>query len=197
MNKPTIRIAVPEDAAQLLQIYAPYVTGTAISFEYTVPSIEEFRNRITNTLQKYPYFVAEEDGQIIGYTYAGPFISRPAYGWNAETTIYIQKDKKRAGTGRILYEALEKALALQNILTANACIGYPQIEDEYLTKNSVQFHAHLGYQIAGTFHRCGFKFGRWYHMVWMEKHLGKHENNPPAVKPFPEIRNAFVNSSCM
>ena len=187
MNRPGIRTATPQDAEQLLQIYAPYVTDTAISFEYTVPSVAEFRKRITNTLQKYPYLVAEQDGRIVGYTYAGPFSARAAYSWNVETTIYLQKDKKRTGIGRALYEALEKTLTLQNILTTNACIGYPETEDEYLTLNSVQFHEHLGYHLVGTFHQCGFKFGRWYHMVWMEKHLGEHTDNPPAVIPFPEI----------
>lgn len=190
-NRLSIRIAAPEDAEQLLQIYAPYVTDTAISFEYTVPTIEEFRGRIVRTLQKYPYLVAQQDDRIVGYTCAGPFIARAAYGWNVETTIYVQKDRKKTGIGRSLYEALEKALILQNILTANACIGYPEIEDEYLNLNSVQFHEHLGYRPAGTFHHCGFKFNRWYHMVWMEKHLGAHVSAPAPVKPFPEIRDAY------
>ena len=111
-DRTTIKIATPADAERLLQIYAPYVTDTAISFEYTVPSVTEFRTRINNTLQKYPYLVAEHNGQIVGYTYAGPFIARAAYGWNVETTIYLQKDKKKAGIGRALYEALEKGETL-------------------------------------------------------------------------------------
>ena len=193
-DRTTIRIATPADAERLLQIYAPYVTDTAISFEYTVPSVTEFRARINNTLQKYPYLVAEHNGQIVGYTYAGPFIARAAYGWNVETTIYLQKDKKKAGIGRALYEALEKALTLQNILTANACIGYPETEDAYLTLNSIQFHEHLGYRMVGIFHQCGYKFGRWYHMAWMEKHLGEHTDGPDAVIPFPKIRDAFTGS---
>lgn len=193
-DRTTIRIATPADAERLLQIYAPYVTDTAISFEYTVPSVTEFRARINNTLQKYPYLVAEHNGQIVGYTYAGPFIARAAYGWNVETTIYLQKDKKKAGIGRALYEALEKALTLQNILTANACIGYPETEDAYLTLNSIQFHEHLGYRMVGIFHQCGYKFGRWYHMAWMEKHLGEHTDGPDAVIPFPKIRDAFTES---
>lgn len=194
MDRRTIRIATPEDTEQLLQIYAPYVTDTAISFEYDVPSVTAFKNRVTNTLQKYPWLVAEQDGRIVGYTYAGPFIARAAYGWNVETTIYLQQDKKRTGIGRVLYEALEKALTLQNILTANACIGYPETEDEYLTLNSIQFHEHLGYQMVGIFHQCGYKFNRWYHMAWMEKHLGVHTDNPPAVIPFPQIRDVFIES---
>ena len=73
------------------------------------------------------------------------------------------------------------------ILNANACIAYPQIEDEYLTKDSVRFHEKLGYEMVGTFHQCGYKFGRWYDMVWMEKMIGEHRNDQPAMIPFPEI----------
>ena len=186
-DRTTIKIATPADAERLLQIYAPYVTDTAISFEYTVPSVTEFRTRINNTLQKYPYLVAEHNGQIVGYTYAGPFIARAAYGWNVETTIYLQKDKKKAGIGRALYEALEKALTLQNILTANACIGYPETEDAYLTLNSIQFHEHLGYRMVGVFHQCGYKFGKWYDMVWMEKLLDAHPIKPSPIIAFPDL----------
>ena len=97
---------------------------------------------------------------------------------------------KKMGTGRELYAALEKILSMQNILNLNACIAYPcEAEDPYLTRDSVQFHKRLGYQFAGKFHRCGYKFGRWYHMIWMEKFLGGHTENPPAVKSFGEVRS--------
>ena len=77
---------------------------------------------------------------------------------------------------------------MQNILNLNACIGYPEIEDEYLTKNSVEFHNHLGYRLVGKFNKCGYKFDRWYDMVWMEKIIGEHKKNQPKVIPFPEIQ---------
>lgn len=183
-----IRIAAEQDAEKLLEIYAPYVEKTAITFEYEVPSPEEFRYRIRHILEKYPYLAAERNGEIVGYAYAGSFHERAAYSWDAETTVYVREDQKKTGVGRKLYEALERILGLQNILNVNACIGYPEIEDEYLTKNSVQFHEHLGYQLVGEFHKCGYKFGRWYNMVWMEKHLGTHVDNPPTVRRFDEIR---------
>lgn len=139
----TLRAARPDDAAALLEIYAPYVTGTAISFEYDVPSVEEFRARIEHTLKKYPYIVAESGGEIVGYAYTGEFKERAAYGWSVETSIYVARGKKRCGIGKRLYRALEDISRLQNILNLNACIAYPHEEDEYLTKNSVQFHEHL------------------------------------------------------
>ena len=91
------------------------------------------------------------------------------------------------GLGKRLYKILEEISRAQNILNLNACIGYPEIEDEYLTKNSVQFHAHLGYRMVGEFHQCGYKFNRWYNMVWMEKIIGPHNSFQPPVIPFPQL----------
>lgn len=184
---PTIRIATVADTKALLDIYAPYVTDTAISFEYDVPSLAEFEARITDILKKYPYLVAESDGEILGYAYTHAFVGRAAYDHAVETTIYLKESKTKMGTGRMLYEALERISHEQNILNMNACIGYPEIPDEHLTLNSVQFHEHMGYQLVGTFHNCGYKFNTWYHMVWMEKIIGNHNSSPLPVIPFPDL----------
>lgn len=164
-----IRSATPDDASAILKIYAYYVEKTAISFEYDVPSEEEFRERITNTLKRYPYFVLEDDGVIKGYAYAGVFKDRAAYERSCEVTIYVNRNSKGKGYGRALYEALENALSKTDITNLYACIGDPVEEDEYLTKDSEQFHQHMGYTKVGEFHKCGYKFGRWYNMIWMEK----------------------------
>ena len=187
LSKPTIRIATTDDTKELLNIYAPYVTDTAISFECDVPSLEEFEERIVNTLKKYPYLVAEIDGEILGYAYTHPFVGRAAYDHAVETTIYLKGGKTKMGIGRMLYEALEAISKEQNILNMNACIGYPEIPDEHLTLNSVEFHSHMGYRMVGTFHNCGYKFGTWYHMVWMEKIIGEHCPNPQPVIPFSDL----------
>ena len=125
MKKSEIRIrpATEADAEEILNIYAPYVMDTAITFEYDVPTLEEFTGRIHHTLEKYPYLVAVRDGEIIGYAYAGAFYGRAAYDWSAETTIYIKKDCRHSGVGKLLYQALEDALKAQNIINLNACIG--------------------------------------------------------------------------
>jgi len=136
MKNNDIRIATKEDAKKLVEIYTPYVEKTAITFEYVVPTAQEFEKRIGHVL--------------------------------------------------------EKVLSVQNILNLNACIAYPRIEDEYLTQNSVQFHEHFGYRFVGEFHKCGYKFGRWYNMVWMEKHISDHTDNPPAIKTFNEIREVIA-----
>ena len=187
MNTLTIRAAAPEDAAALLAIYAPYVEKTAITFEYAVPSPGEFAGRIAQTLERYPYLAAESEGEILGYAYAAPFKERAAYDWAVETTVYVREDVTRQGVGRELYGALERCLAAQGILNLNACIACPEREDEYLTRDSAEFHRRLGYRTAGEFRQCGCKFGRWYGMVWMEKHIGPHPADPPPVKSFPAV----------
>lgn len=187
-NEIEIRVATPDDAEALLAVYAPYVTDTAISFECEVPAVEEFRRRIVHTLQRYPYLVALRDGAIAGYAYAGPFVGRAAYDWSVETSIYVARHARRAGLGRALYTALENILREMGVRNLNACIGYPKKEDEYLTTNSVDYHRHLGYAWVGRFHDSGCKFGRWYDMVWMEKIIGNHPENPEPVRPFPEVR---------
>ena len=162
------------DAERLLEIYDYYVKNTAITFEYETPSLDEFKARIENITKRYPYLVIERNGRIEGYAYAGVFKNRAAYDWSCETTIYIDRAARKSGMGRMLYETLEERLRAMGILNMYACIGYPEKEDEYLTKNSAEFHEHLGYTKVGEFHKCGRKFNRWYNMIWMEKFIGEH-----------------------
>ena len=143
-----IRSATVEDAEALLSIYAPYVRETAITFEYDVPSIAEFRERIAGVLKRYPYLVAIADNAILGYAYAGAFVGRKAYEWSAELSVYVDRERRKSGIGGKLYRALEAALKDMGILNLYACIGYPECEDEYLTRNSVQFHEHLGFKLV-------------------------------------------------
>ena len=164
-----IRSATKADASRLLEIYAYYVEHTAISFECEVPSLDEFQARISKTLEKYPYLILEEGDAIKGYAYAGTFKDRAAYSHSCEVTIYLDRDAKGRGYGRALYEALEEALKERGVSNLYACIADPIKEDEYLTKSSEQFHQHMGYCKVGEFHKCGYKFGRWYNMIWMEK----------------------------
>lgn len=183
-----IRIATAQDAAALLDIYAPYVENTAITFEYTVPSVQEFERRISNTLQTYPYLVAEVAKEIVGYTYAGPYRERSAYQWAVEVSIYVKKTAKKMGIGKTLYQALETILNLQHISNLYACIADTDEEDPYLTKDSILFHQRLGYRQVGKFTQCGYKFNRWYNIIWVEKQIQIHTVPPENIKPFEEIR---------
>lgn len=189
MKELQIRVATLEDAEQILKIYAPYVENTAISFEYDVPSIDEFKKRIETTLQKYPYLVAEnENKEIVGYCYCGAFKTRAAYDWAVETTIYLREDCKGKGIGRLLYEKLEEYAKKQNIINLNACIAACSVEDEHLTNGSSKFHEKLGYRLVGQFNKCGYKFEKWYDMVWMEKMIGEHIVPAAPFIPFSEIK---------
>ncbi len=183
----TIRMAKEEDARDLLDIYTPYVTDTAITFEYEVPSVEEFADRIRTTKQKYPYLLAVSEDTILGYAYASPFKARSAYDWAAETTIYLRPECQGKGIGKQLYFALEDMLKQQNILNLNACIAYTSAPDAFLTNASALFHEHLGYRKVGHFTQCGYKFGTWYDMIWMEKLLGEHSNKPLPVIPITKL----------
>lgn len=179
-----IRDARLEDAPQLVEIYDHYVRHTAITFEYETPSVDEFRERMRRVMARYPYLVAERDGVVQGYAYAGAFHPRAAYDWCCELTVYVARDTRRCGMGRRLYEALEQALREMGVCNLYACIACPEQEDEYLTRSSMAFHEHLGFRQAGLFRECGYKFGRWYHMVWMEKLIGAHRAAQPPVRPY-------------
>ncbi len=188
-----IRIASPCDGEKLLKIYGPYVEKTAVTFEYQIPGVEEFSERIEKTMRRYPYLVAERGGEPVGYAYAGAFHDRAAYDWAVETSIYVAWNEKKTGIGRKLHDMLEKALKKQGILNMNACVACPWgEEDEYLTRNSLEFHRHLGYRLVGEFCQCGYKFGRWYNMAWLEKHIGEHLGDQPAPVAFREVRDMPV-----
>lgn len=179
-----IRLAQCEDAKRLLEIYAPYVLNTAITFEYEVPSIEEFKSRIINTLTRYPYLVAKVDDKIVGYAYTSSFKNRVAYDWAVETSIYVDRDYRGLGIGKILYHELEKISKKQNILNMNACIAIPD-------EGSVAFHQRMGYCQIAHFHQCGYKLDKWYDMIWMEKMLGQHRLQPEPFIPFSKLDYSF------
>ena len=249
-----LRLATPQDAEALPEIYAPYVKQTAISFEYDVPGAAEFAERIEQTLQRYPYLLAyvsdkatfannERDenfkisasaagaeseispadearnrassaakqnsanlivaakqsgvnlkhGQILGYAYASAFKERAAYDWSAESSVYVSRNAHAFGIGRLLYEALQRALGAQNIVDMNACIACG--DDEYLNGVSVRFHERMGFRFVGRFERCAYKFGRWYDMAWIQKPIGEHLQNQPAMKPFARFKDEICASA--
>ena len=179
-----IRTANLNDAGKLLEIYAYYVKNTAVTFEYEVPGIEEFKKRMENTMSFYPFFVAIDNGELLGYAYINRFRLRAAYDHSAETTVYVKQGCQHKGIGKKLYTALEEAAKAQNITNLYACIAAVKEEDEYLTNNSAQFHEHMGYRLAGRFENCAYKFCRWYDMVYMEKIIGGHVNGIAPIIPY-------------
>lgn len=180
-------MATVADAAALREIYLPYVRTTAVTFELEDPTLEDFTVRVRKTLERYPYIVAVEDGEIVGYAYASAFRPRAAYLHSIETSIYMRMDYRGKGVGRRLYETLAKLLVLQNVFNMEACIAHCDPADEYVPATSRLFHERLGFRLVGKFTRCAHKFGRWYDMIWMERILGDHIANPEPFKPLPEV----------
>ena len=180
-----IRQVQLSDAEQILKVYAPFITDTCISFEYVVPSVEEFAQRIADISAEYPYIVLEADGEIVGYAYAHRYLERVAYSWDVEVTIYLAPKVQGKGLGVILYDTLEKLLALQNIKNLYSCITGDNV-------HSIEMHRAMGYELIGTFPKAGFTHDRWLDVVWMAKVIGEKENAPLPFVKFPEVNGKLV-----
>ena len=189
-----IRLAVPEDAQELVNIYSPYVEQTAVSFEYEPPTVEEFQQRIEGYRHKFPYLVAIHDGKIVGYCYGANFGVRAAYGWSVELSVYVRRNCRKMGVGRCLYEQMERILKAQNVVNLYAQVAGVEVEDEYLTHDSLKFHQRMGYELVGRMHKAGYKFGRWYDMLTLEKAIAPHSSNQPEIIPFDDLPPAVLRS---
>jgi phosphinothricin acetyltransferase len=169
-----VRDARPEDAAACAAIYAPYVTGTAITFELEPPSTAEMATRIATAQAQYAWLVLEDAGEVVGYAYGSPYKSRAAYRWACEVSVYLEHGRRRRGGGRALYEALFARLAAAGYRTAAAGMTLPNEASEGL-------HRALGFEPVGVWRRIGWKDGAWHDVAWMQRHLGGAE--PPSGEP--------------
>lgn len=175
-----IRFALPDDAAAMLKIYAPYIINTSITFEYDVPTEDAFRARIVEITKKYPWFVYEEDGKILGYAYGSPQYSRAAYQWTVEASIYVDESAKGRHIGTALYDVLLDCLAKQNF-----CLCYSLIVDDNLP--SLKMHEKLGFIEIGRANNTGYKHGAWHGVVTLEKQLNEFTVPPKPIIPITEL----------
>lgn len=152
---PTIRLAAERDAEQIQAIYSPIVSGTATSFETDIPTVEEMRERIANTLIQFPWLVCDREGEILGYAYAGKHRGRAAYRWSVDVSVYVHARAHRMGIGRALYTSLFKILVLQGFYNAYAGITLPNA-------GSVGLHEAMGFQPVGVYRSVGYKLGAWH-----------------------------------
>ena len=166
-----IRDATADDAAACAAIYAPYVTDTAITFEYEPPSADEMARRIVAAQRDHAWVVYEVDGRVSGYAYAGAYKERAAYRWTCEVSVYTQNGRRRTGTGRALYDALFQRLRARGHRVAIAGITLPNEASEGL-------HRAMGFELVGVHHRIGWKLERWHDVARMEKQL-VDGNGPP------------------
>ena len=165
-----LRFAVPDDADALRAIYAQYI-DTSVTFEYSLPSPEEFRRRMEDISAEYPYLVWEEDGVPLGYAYAHRYRERAAYRWGAELSVYLDRDARGRGLGARLYGALMALLRLQGIRTVYGVVTQPN-------EASDRLHTAMGFTVAGVVHNAGFKAGRWHDVTTYEKPIAPYDDEP-------------------
>lgn len=175
-----IRIAKVEDAKEILEIYAPYILNTAVSFEQVVPVVEEFENRIADTIDLFPYLVYEQDGEILGYAYAGKHGVRHAFLYSVNVSVYVSENQQGKGIGKILYEKLFEIIKEQGYYTAFSAIT---AENE----KSIAMHKKFGFEQVGYFKNVGYKFDRWLDLVWLQKELNDYNQKIDRIKVMEEI----------
>lgn len=175
-----LRLATPADGPACAGIYEPYVTDTCVSFELTPPDGTEIGARIARTIERLPWVVAEVDGLVRGYAYAGRFRDRPAYDWTAETTVYVDRAFQGRGIGRAVMGAVLTILRLQGFHVAVAGVTPPN-------PGSVGAHLALGFERIGLFEEIGWKDGRWHGVEFFGLELSRPVSGPEPVRPLPAI----------
>jgi L-amino acid N-acyltransferase YncA len=166
-----VRDASAADAAACAAIYAPYVTGTAITFELDPPTVDEMAERIAKAQSTHAWLVLEDDDQVVGYAYAGPMKPRPAYRWSCEVSVYVAPTHHGTGAGRTLYNALFDRLSQRGYRTAVAGVTLPNPASEAL-------HKSLGFDPIGTYRDIGWKLDSWHSVAWSQRPLAKQPDPP-------------------
>jgi L-amino acid N-acyltransferase YncA len=168
-----VRAATEEDAAACAAIYAPYVTDTTVTFETDPPSPTEMAQRIATCTHTHAWLVLEdpEADRVVGYAYGTPFRARAAYRWSCEVSVYLERNRRRTGGGRALYEALLARLAERGFRTAVAGMALPN-------DASTALHRAMGFEPVGTYRRIGWKHGRWHDVAWVQRTIGTGDGPP-------------------
>lgn len=167
----TIRLAEKQDVTGILEIYAPFILDTAVTFEESVPEEESFWERIQGIMAELPFLVCEIDGRIAGYAYASGYRSRASYRWTKEVSVYIHPDFQRKKVAHALYTSLNEMVRYQGIADLLAIITMPN-------EPSVAFHEYFGYRKCAEFSKVGYKMGQWQNVGWFELFL-QDESKPP------------------
>lgn len=173
-----IRLATESDAEPIQAIYAPNVLYTAISFELEPPTVDDMRQRIRNTVARWPWLVYEHQGEVLGYAYASEHRSRAAYQWSVDVSVYVHAQARRMGVGHALYGSLLPLLTLQGFYNAYAGITLPN-------PGSVSLHEACGFRPIGVYQGVGYKLGSWHDVGWWALSL-QTQRRPPA--PWHEVR---------
>jgi len=171
---PTIRDSRDTDLQAIQAIYAHHVRHGTASFELEPPDLDEFRRRRAEVLRGgFPYLVAESADGVLGYAYASPFRTRPAYRFTVEDSIYVDRDAIGRGVGRALLAGLIVRCEAGGWRQMVAVIG------DSANVASIGLHAACGFRFAGVMRASGWKFGRWLDTVLMQRELGEGFAGPP------------------
>ncbi|WP_167955192.1 GNAT family N-acetyltransferase [Anaerosporobacter faecicola] len=179
-GKDKIRFATVDDAAAILAVYAPYIRQTTITYEYEVPTVEEFRTRMQEILSFFPYLVYEEEGRIVGYAYASKHHERAAFMWGAEISIYVEGTHHGNGIAGLLYDQMMEYLYKQGIYKVYALIDSPNEKSE-------QFHKKRGFQEIGCLPKTAYKLGKWCDLKYYEKDLRSCKGKPQELRSIHEL----------
>lgn len=183
-----LRLATPADADQVLQVYAPYVRDTAVSFEYQPPTSAQMTARMEEILETYPYLVWDEPDGIKGYAYAHRYGPREAYSWVAELSIYTHPSVQGTGVAEALYRALIQLLREQGVWRAYAIVTWPN-------PSSRRFHEKLGFRVYGQFPNAGYKHGQWYDVLHMELALREGNGTPAPLRPLDDLPQVLIEDT--
>ncbi len=182
----SIRVATKDDAAGMLDIYAPFILNSGITQETEVPSVEEFQKRIISNLKERPWLVCEIDGQVAGYAYAGKHRDRKGYQWCTEPSVYISEKYFGLGVANALYTALFDILKIQGYVNAYAVITLPN-------DRSIAFHKKFGFDYLTTYKKIGYKLGQWHDVGWMQYEVNPHKEEPADPIKFSQIGRSVID----
>jgi len=182
-----LRKASTQDAEQLLEIYGPYITDTAYTFETELPSVEEFQGRMNKYMARYPWIVAVEGEQIKGYVYASLHRDREAYQWTCECSVYLREEWKGKGLGKLLYDGLFELLKMQGFRNVYAGITKPNDASE-------RMHQKCGFEEFAVYENVGMKFDVWHHVGWWKLRLNEYDPSPPPPTDFPRLEQQAVKT---
>ena len=176
----SVRVATTDDGDACAAIYAPYVLETNVSFELVPPSGTDMAARIARTIDRSPWLVVEVDGVVRAYAYGTRHRDRAAYDWTIETTVYVDRDFRRQGLGRMAMRSLVAVLRLQGFHLAVAGVTAPN-------PGSVTLHRSLGFERIGEFEAIGWKQGGWHGVEWFARELSPRDPVPDPITPLPDL----------
>ena len=174
-----------KDIKELLKIYGYYVENTDATFEYEVPSLDKFTNRMKDICKEYPYIICEYKDKVVGYAYTQQFKPGNAYRWSAELTVYLHKDYLGLGIGTKFYELLIEILKLQNVMIMYGCVTSSN-------QRSIKLHEKMGFNLIGVYHNSGYKMGKWIDVTWFEQSIGAQDVEPGEFVNFNDLDQDLV-----